>query len=235
MKTTTTILTVIAIILLYWAYDIKKPGITEVIILRDVTDTQIAQPNAQVIFSLFGLPYKWDGRIFQYSDISDVSYNQTKQARLELGNEWLSNELERDKEIETFKEEIMGIINNETNDKTEKTNSAIYLPLARELNELTNSKAKKRILIVYSDLMENTETLSFYKKEDFEKLKSNPELIKEVFEKQEALEALNGIEVYFIYQPTESQSDQKFQVISGFYKKLLEEKGAKVTISANLK
>lgn len=234
MKTIITILITIAIIALIIACNSQNQSTTEIVVLHDITDMHIAQPNAEEMLSLFDLQNKWNGGVFQFTDLTDVSYNQTKQAKLEPQDKWLSNEFDREKELNKFKNDVTEIINNEAKDKTEKINSAIYFPIANELNKLKNSKSQKRILIVYSDLMENTEELSFYKKNDFEKLKTNPEQIREIFEKQITLDSLNGIEVYFIYQPAENNNDQKFQIISGFYKKLLEDKGAKVKISANL-
>ncbi|MFH2141271.1 MAG: hypothetical protein ABIJ97_02525 [Bacteroidota bacterium] len=234
MKKIIIILIVIAIITLVVACNSQDQNTTEVVILNDITDTHIAQPDTQEIFSLFDLQNKWDGGIFQYTDLTDVSYNQTKQTRIEPRNEWLSNEFERGKEIKKFENEVSEIIINRAKDKTEKSNSAIYFPIASELNKLKNSPSQKRILVVYSDLMENTEEISFYKKNDFERLKINPELIKEAFEKQVILDSLTGIEIHLVYQPSDNTSDQKFQIISGFYKKLFEDKGAIVNISANL-
>jgi hypothetical protein len=48
------------------------------------------------------------------------------------------------------------------------------------------------------------------------------------------LNNLNGVEVYLIYQAKDNCSDLKYQILSGFYKTLLENAGAKVTITANL-
>lgn len=234
MKTTITILTSIAMITFIVGCNSQEPSTTAVVTLHDITDIHIAQPDTQEILSLFDLQNKWNGGTFQSIDLTDVSYNQIKQAKLEPRNKWFTNEFDREKEIKKFTDEVVKIIINHTKFKTEKANSAIYFPIATELNKLKNIKAQRRILIVYSNLMENTANLSFYQKDGFEKLKTNPEQIREIFEKQETLETLNGIEVYFIYQPTENQSDQRFQIISRFYKKLLEDKGAKVTISANL-
>ncbi|MBI5538555.1 MAG: hypothetical protein HY951_00720 [Bacteroidia bacterium] len=234
MKTIITILISIAIITLITGCNSQEQSTTAVVLLHDITDIHIAQPDTQEILSLFDLQNKWNGGIFQFKELTDVSYNQIKQAKLEPQNKWLANEFDREKEIKKFTNEVVKIIKNRSRYNAEKANSAIYFPIANELNKLKNIKAQRHILVVYSNLMENAPDLSFYKRDDFEKLKSNPEQIIRIFEKQETLETLNGIEVYFIYQPTENISDQKFQIISGFYKKLLEDKGAKVNISANL-
>ena len=82
--------------------------------------------------------------------------------------------------------------------------------------------------------MENTNSLSFYNNKDFKKLKTKPDEIQNYFETMQSINSLSGIEVYFIYQPTDIANDEQFRIISGFYKKMLESKGAKVTISANL-
>jgi hypothetical protein len=82
--------------------------------------------------------------------------------------------------------------------------------------------------------MENSDNLSFYRKEDFSILKANPRQIQEQFEKLVALNPLVGIDVWFIYQPRDTKDDHDFQIVSGFYKRLLESKGARVNISANI-
>jgi hypothetical protein len=40
--------------------------------------------------------------------------------------------------------------------------------------------------------------------------------------------------VYFIYEPANVIQDAEFKVVSEFYRKFLESKGAQVTITANL-
>jgi hypothetical protein len=207
---------------------------TEIDVLYDVTDAQLSQPDVEEILSLYDLQNKWDGAVFRFAKLTDVSYNQLAEAILEAKNEWLSNELERDKEIKNFKNEVAKIIANSETGTIGKSSSSIYLPIARELNELSKSKADKRVLVVYSDLMENTSDLSFYRKRDFELLKSNPDQVRKKLEKLTVLNSLTGIEIYFIYQPSETKGDQSFQTVTNFYKKLFEDKGAKVTVSANL-
>lgn len=208
---------------------------TELVIARDITDSRIEQPKLEEIFSLFGLTENpLNGAIFKFQNLSDVSYNQRSQLRIEQQNKWLSNEMERQGEIKKFKIAIESKLEQSPSDTIEKENSSIYLPIARELNQLSQSKSDRRILVVYSDLMENTLEFSFYRKGDFELVKNQPDSLQKRFEKELLISPLSGIEIYFIYQPKDIKSDQRFQIISEFYKKLLESKGAKVTISANL-
>ena len=212
------------------------PVTTEAGLLMDITSEQTVKPDSQSILSMFDLSgdKKWNGALFHYSEISDVSYNRISEAKINTADMWLSNELERDKEIKKFNNAVIVILDKSQQHTEGKNNSSIYLPIAHELNELTKSKAQRRVLLIYSDLMENTVDISFYNKKQFRLLTTNFESIQKQLEQLQVLKNLDGIEVNLIYQPTDSQSDKVFMIVSGFYKKLLEEKGAKITISANL-
>ena len=234
MKINILIFIVLVIVTVNFSCTQKKQFATEITVLYDITDKQSSQPTTNEILSLYDLENKWNGAMFRFTKLTDVSYNQEKEANLETKNEWLSNELERDKEIKNFKNEVLEIIGSSIKEETRKSNSSLYIPIANELNKLSQNKSDKRVLVIYSDLMENTPDLSFYRKRDFELLKINPEQVQKQLEKLAVLNSLSGIEVYFIYQPSDTKSDQIFQTISQFYKKLLEDRGAKVTISANL-
>lgn len=235
MKTILKTLGILLLITLLVACVSERNTTTELVIARDVTDSIIEQPKTEEIFNLFGLTENpLNGAIFKFQNLSNVSYNQRSQIKIEPQNKWLSNEMERQGEIKKFKIAIESKLAESTIDSIEKENSSIYLPIARELNELSQSKSNRRILVVYSDLMENTPELSFYRKGDFELVKNQPDALQKRFEKELLISSLGGIEIYFIYQPKDIKSDQRFQIISEFYKKLLESKGAKVTISANL-
>jgi len=234
MKTIITIL-IITVAIIFIVACTQNSSTTEITTLLDITEKQSTIPSIDEIISLYNFEDKYIGGIFKFTEITDVSFNPTHEAKIEHENQWLSNEMDRDKEIKNFKSKVSEIITNASKDSSGKVNSSIYLPIAAELNKLTVNKVNvRRILIVYSDLMENTNELSFYKKEDFELLKTKPEKVRKQFEKLAKLNSLTGIEIYFIYQPGNNTNDQKYRIVSEFYRKLLENKGAKVTISANI-
>ncbi len=237
MKKLILILTIIAAmaLIISCASGIKS-STTEVILLRDVTDKHLAEPDVKELLALFDFSgdNKWNGAVFHFADLSDVSYNLISEAKINTAGMWLSNEFERDKQIKNFTNDVSKILAEAENESVGKRNSSIYLPIAHQLNYLAQSKAQRRVLLVYSDLMENTIDVSFYNKKTLEQLQTNPETISKSFEQLQALQNLSRIEVYLIYQPTDSESDKVFIVVSAFYKKLLEDKGAKVNISASI-
>jgi len=234
MKTIITTIIILVSITLIVACTSQSQGITEVVVLHDITDKHFSQPNVDEIFSLFNLEDKWNGCIFRFANLTKVSINQEVAVKLEARNEWLSNELDRDKEIKNFKNKFSEIITSNEKNTVGEENSSVYIPIARELNRLHESNANKKILLIYSDLMENTTEMSFYKKEKLNLLKTNPESVSKYFETQMSLKNLNGITIYMIFQPNDIKEDQQFKIVSEFYKNLLKRKGAEVQISANI-
>lgn len=214
-----------------------KEGTTiENSVLRDETDKQLAEVSADAIYKQFGLfkeQAKWNGAIFRYSTISDVSFNKVTQASILPENPWLSNTLDRTTQLENFRNEMFKPFSN-TGDTGTKMHSSVYLPIARELKRLSESKSEVRRLYIYSDLMENRPDLSFYKEEQFKMLTEYPEYVLKKFEEWQPLPTLQGIEVHLIYQPADVSADRYFRVVSEFYGKMLEAKGAKVIIEANI-
>src|SRR5665213_1005000 len=156
---------------------------TEVSVLRDVTELHLSQPMANEILLLYGLDtQKWNGGDFHFANISDVSYNQNKEAHIGTANQWLSNEYDRTKTVKQFYSFITQIFTDAQKDTIGRWHSSIYVPLVNELNRLSQSNAKRRILLVYSDLMENDLNLSFYDKRTLSFLTSNPDIIRKQLE-----------------------------------------------------
>lgn len=209
---------------------------TEVIVLHDVTDSLLARPIASEILSLYSLEgaSKWDGGYFQLSTLSDVSLSRSKRIVLQPEMSWTSNELERKKQIEKFQKGVKEILDAASKDSIGKKQSSVYLSISRALHTLSTSKSSRKILIVYSDLMENTKELSFYSDEELKVLTANPESVRHKLDQMASLLKLDGIEVHLIYQPMNVEADEHFRIVSTFYQKLLTDRGARVFIEASL-
>lgn len=234
MKRILTAIVFVTTIVLIVGCTAHSPEVTEVVVLRDITDSHLVQPKAEEILTLFNSKSKWNGRVFRYSDLTNVSYNQAKEVKLESQNEWLSNELDRDKGIKRFISSISEIIGSNVTNAKGKDNSSVYFPIAKALNRLSQSSSTVKILLIYSDLMENSEGMSFYDERKLNLVKTNPDEVKRYFNSQGDLKNLDGIKIYILFQPKGIKDDEQFKVVSGFYKKLLEGKGAQVEITASI-
>ncbi|NVN95460.1 MAG: hypothetical protein HXX18_09285 [Bacteroidetes bacterium] len=207
----------------------------DTVIINDHTDYFTVKPKADEIKNLYDFKNNiWDEANFRLINITDININKTYQAKIESENYLLSNKFKRKEKIKAFLTDIDKITVNSEKEKIGKDYSAIYEPIAKELNRLSQHKADKKYMLIYGDLMQNTDEISFYDKNVFEKLKSNPDKIKQYFNSQVSLNNLGGIKIILLFQPNNIKQDVEYKVVSEFYKKLFEEKGAKVEITANL-
>lgn len=210
---------------------------TDISAMADVTEPLLIWPDAKELLSLYELEKnQMNGAAFRLLIINDVSQNRQLHLSLPAVESSLTmNRFERKEEIERFEKAFVDSIASLTKDTVVgRSNSSVYLPMVRELERLAQSSAERRVLIVYSDLMENTPSLTFYDKRTLALMRTDPDRLKTQLQAQSPLANLEGIEVHFIFQPKNALADETFRLVSGFYKSLLESKGAIVRTGANL-
>ena len=228
----------LSVIAVHQWHSYSKATITEISVMQDSTDTLLSEVSADEIFRQFKLFDKnndndWDGAIFRYQTINDVSYNKVIEVSLQPENFWLGNDIDRKKKIEEFRADLFKPFK-EKGVGGNKSNSSVYLPIARELTHLSESASTIKKLLVYSDFMENTYDLSFYNEETLAMLQSHPDIMIKTLQERLPLPSLIGIEIHLIYQPDKTETDRVFRIVSTFYVKMLERKGAKVIVEANI-
>jgi hypothetical protein len=209
---------------------------TELTIALDRTGSySLSSPDKQTLKETFALRQDvWKGYRFRLMSFSDVSLNHTYEHKIEPECEYLGNVYKRKKKIAQFTSGLDASLEKLIAEPVERPSSSLYVPLARELNRLAESKAQRKIVVVYSDLEEASPVLVFRTPKTFKLLKDSPDSVERILEKELPLSDLTGIEVYVVFQPSEVNDSEMFRVVSGFYKNMLEKKGAKVTIGANL-
>lgn len=214
---------------------LPKTTTIEISVLRDVTDSELAKPDINDLYTLYELDRdKWNGCKFRFSNLSDVSLNYTSEIELLPEQALFSNEIERGAKLDTFRSGLESMLSKASEDSIGRTHSAVYEPIASELEQLSMSKSEKRIMVVYSDLLENNREFSVYRNQNPRNEKPDADAVSREFKIQHLLPSLTGIAVYFIFQPANESEDEAFHFMSGIYQKLLEEKGATVFIKANL-
>lgn len=202
----------------------------------DKTDSNLlAQPDVNAIKQLIPADKdNWQGYRYRQQIISDADVNPIYEEDLASSCEYLSNIYDKTDEVQKFFSGIDTALQKTKSVNLVKTHSSIYAPMVKELNHLSESTAKRKVLVIYSDMMENSYLANFYEKSTIIKLQNTPEEIQQQFEKALPIGNLKGIEVNIIYQASNNEASRVFTIVSGFYKKLLEDKGAKVNISANM-
>ncbi|TAH40045.1 MAG: hypothetical protein EYC69_12095 [Bacteroidetes bacterium] len=217
-------------LMLHMYFPIKTSALA---IVEDFTDEQVVKPSYKDVETILQVnDNKWDGAVFYYSRLTDVSLNEFQVASLPGRRFCLSNEFERQKEILDFSTLIQEALAKPI--VSGKANSSVYIPIVKALSFLKSTEAETKALLIYSDLMENGENISLYDQSSLKKMKENPGTLIDFYESKMTLPDLTGISVYLIYRPLNIKEDERFQIVSGFYKKMLENKGAKVFIQANI-
>lgn len=211
-------------------------------VIRDRTDRHVLQPDPGSVLSIFNLSENKNTCVgFRYHEITDKMLEPI--VNLELGSEAqtekqnVNNEpLFRQKLIVAFYDTITTTLTavNTNSDSSDLDYSECFRTIADELTVLSGSNAQKRILLAYSNLFENSEILSVYKKSTGKLLVPAPENIKDLFEKSKLLPGnLKGIKVVFLFKPITREEDQEYMKMIGVYKLLLEPRGAEVFVRAN--
>jgi hypothetical protein len=204
---------------------------TECIQFIDNTDDLSSKPNVNQIIKMYDIDKDiWQSLHITVSFLSNKDLTPAKSLSLENENRLLASKQLRISKVENFKRALRKALIVDTTSSFE--HSIIYRTLARNLNALSKSKASKKHMIIYSDLMENGE-ISFYNKKTFALLKTDPNSVQSILENDEVIHNLKGVEVWFIFSPRSYEQNMTYMTVANFYKNLLEAKGAKVHIQQN--
>jgi len=216
--------------------DIAQPQTTEVVVGWDVTEPHQPVPEAESILKLYGLdadPSR--GAIFRFTFYSDVELNQETVFTLPPSvQNALTNQFDREREIEQFVNKVTAFLDSLPLDTVGRKQSALYVPIAKAANSLAMSSSNRKVLLLFTDLRENTSRTSFYSKQTLALMQTDSAQVAAMLEVQEPLDQLSGIEVYVLYQPRDVADDASFSIVSRLYKGLLSGKGATVNVAANL-
>lgn len=213
-----------------------QPQTTEVVVLWDVTEPHQPIPEAGDILPLYKLdtdPSR--GAIFRFSVTSDVQLNEQRVFVLSASAQnALANPFDREREVQEFINNVTAFLNSLSMDTVGREHSALYVPIAITANALSLSSSDRKVLLLFTDLRENTSRISFYDKRTLVLLQTDSAKVAALLQEQEPLNELSGIEAYVLYQPRDIADDETFAVVSRFYRGFLTNKGATVTIAANL-
>ncbi|MFZ4797527.1 MAG: hypothetical protein ACOYMA_08525 [Bacteroidia bacterium] len=218
----------------------KQPP-THFIFLCDVSDTlseiQNLTPTAvlkQVLndkSTVF-----WEACTVTFSEINDGRMTNSSTFSVPQETSMTSDEIQRIASIDTFKRQICEEVHHiVTSPKTNNT-SAIFEKIMFEIEQLNaNKNSEETALYIFSDLIQNTQSCSFYSKNDFEKLMQSDSIwFKSVFTKGRPIPNLSKFSLYLIHTSSTPQEDEIFYIVANNIHVLLEPYGARVSISSGL-
>ncbi len=206
---------------------------TNAIILIDVTDAVVAKIEVDKIFAELQIAkHPYEGINITIAPISDMRVNQERHINMPATNYYNGNENVRKEDAEKLQQEVA----QKTNDITAnpyRSQSKILTNVIHYANLLSQSEAEKKVMFIYSDLIENSSQANLYRGYDKSLLLNDPEAyIKNLGDLK--INDLTGITIIIIHQPKDTNEDEIYQALSEVYQKIFSEKGAAVEFKANL-
>lgn len=153
--------------------------------------------------------------------LHDVSAGMSKTVKLKEGkSSFEGNKFLRKKEVEEFKTKLLDkmVEVNSSYTGKELNNSYIFTPLCKGVKKLNKSDANRKVILVYSDMLENSDIANFHSKSmKYESLKAS-------FDKACGIDDASDIEFYIVH-PVDKKNDHKIQKAADLWTKYLIEKG----------
>ncbi|MBS1511059.1 MAG: hypothetical protein JST86_09470 [Bacteroidetes bacterium] len=212
-------------------------------VINDRTDPHLLQPEPESILQLYNLQdNKAAANWYRYQAITDLTLSPTVELGLpdeEAGEKQNTQDLPmcRERQIIQFYDSIRGQLRSVTaqvSDTITMAHSECFKTIAASLQWLKSKPAEKHVLLTYSDLQENSSICRAYTENFKRLLAKKPEAVIKQFDKTQLLpDSLQGISVFFCYQPKDRQADATYNNMVQVYKTMLERRGATVHIQAN--
>ena len=204
-------------------------------VLFDTTDPLLATPDTDALWGYMEAENIEKHLIMRYSFISDVDINIVQQLERSGSKKGLfSNAIQEKKRLDEFKETFHSVLSKK--DSIGSPHSAIFRPILSEMKNLAAIPiGRKMELIVFSNLMENSDLASFYSSKDLWLLEHNPnELIERYLEQARDVLEVEKIHLTIVYIPKNTLENKRYQQLRFIYTKVFEQLGVPITFTGNL-
>lgn len=210
----------------------------QIIVLVDVTsDNPAMVPDAARISSAITklVPQEADGISLSFGLLDDLSGASLEELSIapSTGSAAMENPKKRQREVAEFHDKVKQLIATKLSGaEIDKNYSKIFIKLCKSLNSLQSVTAGRKVLVLYSDLLENSETASFYKEDQLsEAVKNTDSFYDNKLKTKCALPNLQGVEMYLNVM-REAKSDVRISKAEQFWIRLLESQGGVVKVDA---
>jgi len=210
---------------------------TTISIVNDVTDSHSLRPMPGAILKLTGLAEdKRGGATLRYVEIVDRQLVPIATANILDQTTSRQKQFNRDKTVLLFYDSVRSILNSQSESHASYTlpHSECFRTIAAELRVLSSTPASRKLLLVYSDLNENSDIASFYESTTYEQVGHQAASVQKKFEATNLLPtSLKNIIVIFLYQPLNRKDDARFNmIIEHVFRPILERRHARVVVQA---
>jgi len=226
----------ILLVALLSACTTKTPQTTIYSILFDVTDPLLAQPNAQEIAAFIDADNTEKNIHIRFAEISAVDFNSvTELMRPSFKSGLLSNAVVEKQKADGFNAELEDLLASKDSILPAQ-HSSIFQPIVSEIKVLQSLPDEySKTLVVYSNLVENSHWLSYYRARDLYLLDNHSEqLVKKYLDRAKGLVKNSNIKVHIVYIPNNNFQNSRFLKLKNVYQDVFSELEISISFSANL-
>lgn len=211
-----------------------RQPLLNMIILKDSTDDipHLSYEDVRQFLDYSNSELLWYEVSIRQRELTDVRYGRMVHSHLPKGEPNQTTEQQRKVAVKQFLKETEAIMGQELT-LGSKEQSHLYFGIAEELNQLSRSQALQKVVVISSNLLENTKSFSAYRPQDQKLLQENPDSVIALFNRELPLGDLTGISIYIVY-PATVADHELFVAMSTLYETMLSRRGAKVHIARNL-
>ena len=237
-------------VLILTLFSCQKEAVTttQISVLIDVTDERFEDkdfvaenlPKFLQIMNLDKETGGYSGGEIKLSLINEVSDSKMKTVKIKDAKTGImgENKLKRKDEVDRFYGDLENTFKQILDNANWGTDaSKIYQKVTRELIKMKSSEYDKKKLIIFSDMLENSNLFSFYGanwKSNIQKMIENPEeSLSKLAEKGPTLPDLSEFEIFVITSRT-AENDEMVNLSEQLWMILFEYQGATVTFNSGL-
>lgn len=205
-------------------------------VLYDITDPLMANPKEEELLEFVDATDLDKNIVFRFSKISSVDVNViTQLVRPQRKSGLLANAVQEKKRLDQFDDDLSKLIQKQDS-ITGTSHSSIFLPIVKELQHLASlPKEYEKHLIVYSDLMENSNWMSFYRPGDLQLLKQDSKAIKIRYLKQVPFDiSKSKVKLHIIFLPKNYLDNDSYKKLQEVYTNVFNELKIPISFSGNL-
>lgn len=196
----------------FWACQEPAPSHTDLYLYLDYTEGQQYEFGEEEVNQFLQLMNIQDGTsrnagVLRIYPLYDLASSRNVRIPIKEGKSKLeSNKFVREKELKKFSEKVKSKVEemNAAYGGEELKHSYIFQPLEKGFKKLTNSSADHKVVLIYSDMLENSQVANFHT------AKLDEGALLKRLEQASNLEDLSEFEVYIVY-PVDQKNDAKIQ------------------------
>lgn len=215
-----------------------KPEHTQAFVAIDITDSTIVEklPTTGRFLEVTGFETKGtNSKSFEcgFTVLSDVSANPIEFLSIDLTNTD-ENKFNRITRLQEFNESLNHLFARYGQLSKGKERSCIYRPICYLLYQLEKSKADRKVLVIFSDLLENSDIINLYEPNYVSRATFDDSWVKSRFNQKVPFPRCDGVDIIVVCQPN-IQNDQLILKVQALYRSFFEEHGAQsVSFVTNL-